>query len=458
MSKNYDAIIIGTGQGGVPLAVDLANAGWKTAVIEKAHPGGSCINFGCTPTKTMIASARVAYLAKRGLDFGVESGDVRVDLKKVRDRKRQIVSSFRSGVEKRLEHDNIDLIHGQAEFLSSNEIKVRNTDGETIISGKKIFINTGTRPSVPPIEGIDEVGPLDSEAIMELDSLPEHLVIIGGGYIGCEFGQIFRRFGSRVTIIQRDDALLNREDPDISEEVAKIFKQDGIEVLFNTEAKSVIKNESGKILMTLKTEMGEKPLEASHLMMASGRTPNTDMLNLKAAGVKSDERGFIPANDRLQTSVEGIYCLGDVKGGPAFTHISYDDYRVLKENLLNDGNSSIEGRLVPYVVFIDPQLGRVGMNETEAKAANLNYKVAKMPMKKAARALEMDETRGLMKAVVDADSGLILGCTILGVEGGEIMNVLQMAMLGKVPYTKIRDTAIAHPTLGESLNNLFMTI
>ncbi|MBD3217671.1 MAG: FAD-containing oxidoreductase [candidate division Zixibacteria bacterium] len=458
MSKNYDAIIIGTGQGGVPLAVDLANAGWKTAVIEKAHPGGSCINFGCTPTKTMLASARVAYLAKRGLDFGVETGDVRVDLKKVRDRKRQIVSSFRSGIEKRLEHDNIDLIRGQAEFISSNETKVLNADGETLISGKKIFINTGTRPSVPPIEGIDGVGPLDSEAIMELDSLPEHLVIIGGGYIGCEFGQMFRRFGSRVTIIHRDDALLNREDPDISEEVAKVFKQDGIEVLFNTEARSLIKNESGKILMTVRTEMGEKALEASHLMLAAGRTPNTDMLNLKAAGVKSDKRGFIPVNDHLETSVDGIYCIGDVKGGPAFTHISYDDYRVLKENLLNDGNSSIERRLVPYVVFIDPQLGRVGMNETEAKAANLNYEDAKMPMKKAARALEMDETRGLMKAIVDADSGRILGCTILGVEGGEIMNVLQMAMLGDVPYTKIRDTAIAHPTLGESLNNLFMTI
>jgi len=457
-SGHYDAIIIGTGQGAVPLAVDLAGAGRRIAVIEKNHLGGSCINFGCTPTKTMVASARVAYLAGRGSDYGVETGEIKIDFKKIRGRKREIVKSFRSGIEKRLDHDNINLFRGEAGFISEKKIRIRKQHEEQHITGDQIFINTGTRPAIPPVEGIDDIGYLDSESIMELDSQPEHLLIIGGGYVGCEFGQMFRRFGSKVAIIQLGAQLLGREDSDVSEEVAKIFEQDGIEVFLKTGAKSVIRKNSGNILITLETETGEKQLEGTHLLVAAGRTPNTDMLNLQSAGIETDERGFIRANDRLETSVEGIYCIGDVKGSPAFTHISYDDYRVLKENILDNGNASIKGRLVPYVVFIDPQLGRVGISENDARFANLNYKVAKMPLSSVARALEMDETRGFMKAVIDADSKRILGCSILGVEGGEIMNILQMAMLGGLPYTRIRDTAIAHPTLGESLNNLFMTI
>jgi dihydrolipoamide dehydrogenase len=452
---HYDAIIIGTGQGAVPLAVDLAKAGQKTAVIEKAHLGGSCINFGCTPTKTMIASARVAYLAGRGSEYGVDTGDVKVDFKKIRERKRKIVKSFRSGIGKSLDHGKIDLLKGEGSFVSEKKIRIHGQNEEQEITGDKVFINSGTRESIPPVNGIEDVDYLNSETIMELDALPDHLLIIGGGYVGCEFAQMFRRYGSKVTVIQRAGQLLTREDSDVSVEVAKILEEDGIRVLFNAKARSVVKNDNGNILMTIKTEAEEKQIEGTHLLLAAGRTPNTDMLNLNKAGIKTDERGFIEANDRLETSVDGIYCIGDVKGGPAFTHISYDDYRVLKENILENGNASIKGRLVPYVVFIDPQLGRVGMNETETKSKGLNYKVAKMPMSKAARALEMDETRGFMKAIVDADSKRILGCAILGVEGGEIMNILQMAMLGDLPYTKIRDTAIAHPTLGESLNNLF---
>jgi dihydrolipoamide dehydrogenase len=455
---HYDAIIIGTGQGAVPLAIQLAKSEHKTAVIERAHLGGSCINFGCTPTKTMIASARVAYLASRGSDYGINTGKIRIDFKKIRERKREIVRSFRSGIEKSLDHDKIDLLRGEGSFVSEKKIRIHGQNEEREVTGDKIFINTGTRESIPPVEGIKDVGYLNSETIMELDALPDHLLVIGGGYVGCEFAQMFRRYGSEVTIIQRAGQLLTREDSDVSEEVAKIFEEDGIQVLFNTEARSVSKNDNGNILMTIKTEAKEQQIEGTHLLLAAGRTPNTDMLNLNKTGIKTDERGFIQANDKLQTSGDGMYCIGDVKGGPAFTHISYDDYRVLKENILNNGNASIKDRLVPYVVFIDPQLGRVGMNETEAKSKGLNYMVAKMPMSKAARALEMDETRGFMKVVVDSGSKQILGCSILGVEGGEIMNILQMAMLGDLPYTKIRDTAIAHPTLGESLNNLFMTI
>jgi len=459
-NTHYDAIVIGAGQAGGPLSTALANAGWKTAIIERVHVGGTCINEGCTPTKTMVASARVAYLARRGADYGVHTGPVTIDMVKVRQRKRDIVDSFRSGSERSIERAaGLDLLMGEASFTGPKTLEVLLNAGETRqLTASAIFINAGERPAKLALAGIENVPTLDSTSIMELDTVPEHLLIIGGGYVGLEFGQMFRRFGSQVTVIQRGAFLLSREDPDVAGEVVHILREDGIEVLLETKPVRVEQTAQGTIHLTVQTPAGERTLSGSHLLAAAGRIPNSDWLNLDAAGIQTDKRGSIQVNERLETNVPGIYALGDVKGGPAFTHISYDDFRIIRTNLLENGKASTHERLVPYTVFIDPQLGRVGMSETEARAHGHNIKVAKMPMNYVARALEVDESRGFMKAVVDAGTGQILGCAVLGIEGGEIMAVLQMAMMGKVPYTVLRDAVFAHPTLAESLNNLFSTL
>ena len=455
--NEYDAIIIGAGQAGGPLSTALAQAGQKTAIIERVHVGGTCINEGCTPTKTMVASARVAYLARRAADYGVETGPVSVDMTVVRKRKRDIVDSFRTGSERQIvSAEGDDLLMGEARFIEPKVVEVRLNTGEIrTLSANTIFINAGDRPSRPPIDGIENVPALDSTSIMELDSVPEHLLVFGGSYVALEFGQMFRRFGSRVTIIQRSAHLLSREDTDIADEVANILREDGIEILLETSALHVAQNLNGSIEMAVRTGGGERTLTGSHLLVAAGRVPNTDWLNVEAAGIQTDKRGFIQVNERLETNVPGVYALGDIKGGPAFTHISYDDFRIIRTNLLEHGNASIRDRLVPYTVFIDPQLGRIGLSESEARASGRAIRVAKMPMNYVARALEIDESRGFMKAVVDAESGQILGCAILGIEGGEIMAMIEMAMMGKLPYTVLRDAVFAHPTLAESLNNLF---
>jgi len=456
-TTQYDAIIIGAGQGGGPLSTALAQAGWRTAIIERIHVGGTCINEGCTPTKTMVASARVAYLARRAADYGVHTGPISIDMTVVRKRKRDIVESFRSGSQRRIEStDGVDLLMGEAHFTGPKELDVHLQSGETLhLSANTIFINAGARPSAPKISGIDSVPTLDSTSIMELDIVPEHLLVVGGGYVGLEFGQMFRRFGSQVTIIQRGKNLLVREDTDVAEEVAKILREDGIEVLLETTTIKVERTSEGKIRLTVKTPEGERTLTGSHLLVAAGRTPNTDWLNPAATGVQVNAHGFIQTNKKLETNVPGIYALGDIKGGPAFTHISYDDFRIIRTNLIEKGNASIHDRLVPYTVFIDPQLGRIGLSESEAREQGRKIKVAKMPMNYVARALEVDESRGFMKAIVDADTAQILGCAVLGIEGGEIMAMLQIAIMGKVPYTTLRDGVFAHPTLAESLNNLF---
>lgn len=457
--QNYDAIIIGAGQAGGPLSTALAQAGWKTALIEKEHVGGTCINEGCTPTKTMVASARVAYLARRAADYGVQIGPVKVNMAQVRQRKDKVVTRFRNSSQRHIEQtEGVDLLFGEARFIEPKTIEVHLNDGETrLLSADKIFINTGGRPVNPPVEGLDQVLTLNSTSIMELDTIPEHLLVLGGGYIGLEFGQMFRRFGSRVTIIQRGERLLTREDADVAGEVAKILRQDGLEVLLNTNP-LLAEPTNGQIKLTVKTPEGEQTLAGTHLLIAAGRTPNTDPLNLEAAGVETDKHGFIKVNERLETNVPGIFALGDVKGGPAFTHISYDDFRILRTNLLHGGSVTTTNRLVPYTVFIDPQLGRVGLTEEEAQAQGRAYCVAKLPMVHVARAIEVDETRGFMKALVDAKTEQILGVAILGLEGGELMTVLQMAMMGQMPYPAIRDGVFAHPTLAESLNNLFMAL
>src|SRR5918998_3052373 len=458
-AQHYDAVVIGSGQGGSPLASVLAGSGRKTALVEREHVGGTCINWGCTPTKTMIASAKVAYLDHRSADYGVENGPVTIDMMKVRMRKREIVESFRGGGERRLRSAGVNLIPGEASFAAPRELEVRLSEGGTLrLTADNVFINVGARPVNPPVEGLDGVPALNSTTAMELDEVPDHLLVLGGGYVGLEFAQMFRRFGSEVTIVQRGEQLLAREDADVAEAVAEILREDGIEVLLETEALRAEQTDEGGVGLAVRTPDEERTLSGSHMLVAIGRPPNTDLLNLEAAGVQTDKRGFVEVNERLETNVPGIYALGDVKGGPAFTHISYDDFRIISANLLEDSNASTADRLVPYTVFIDPQLGRVGLSERKAREGNRGGRGARMPMKNVARALEVDEPRGFMKAVVDAETGRILGCAILGIEGGEIMSMIQIAMMGGVPYTALRDGVFAHPTLAESLNKLFATV
>ena len=455
-TDHFQAIVVGSGQGGTPLCTALANAGLRTALVEREHVGGTCVNEGCTPTKTMVASARVAYLARRGADYGVLTGDIRIDMSRVRQRKRDIVNSFRDGNQGSIEKTaNLELIFGEASFTGPKSMLVRLKDGgQRVLNGEKIFINAGARPAVPALEGLKDIPFLNSTSIIELDTVPEHLLVLGGGYVGLEFGQMFRRFGSRVTIIQSGTQLLNREDTDVADAVAAILRQDGVEILLNATATRV-ERKGVQIQLTVHVGNESRSLNGSHLLVATGRVPNSDSLNLLAAGVATGKRGFIQVNRKLETNVPGIFAVGDIKGGPAFTHISYDDFRILRTNLIEHGDATTEGRLVPYTVFIDPQLGRVGLSETEARAQNRKIRVARMPMTAVARALEVDETRGFMKAIVDAETDQVLGAVVLGVEGGEVMSMLELAMMGKLPYTRLRDAVLAHPTLAESLNNLF---
>jgi pyruvate/2-oxoglutarate dehydrogenase complex dihydrolipoamide dehydrogenase (E3) component len=454
-TESFDAIIIGSGQGGNPLAAAFTAAGKKTALIERQDVGGTCINRGCTPTKTMVASARVAYLARRSADYGVDVGSIAVDMGRVRERKRAIVSNFRAAREKKLASAHVALIRGEAAFTGPRQIRVElHGGGERQLSAPQIFINTGTHSATPAIEGLDSVPRFDNDSIMELDRVPSHLVILGGGYIGVEFSQMFRRFGSQVTVVQAGHQLLSEEDNDVAEEVVKILRQDGITVLLNAHTDKVTGFNGG---VTLKLAPGSpaQTVEGSDLLVAAGRVPNTSALKPASAGINTDKRGYIIVNERLETSAPGVYALGDVKGGPQFTHISYDDYRILKANLLDGRDLTVRGRMVPYTVFMDPQLGRVGMTEGQAQKSGRKIRVARMPMTSVARALELDETRGLMKAIVDAETEEILGATVLGYEGGEVMAVFQMAMMGHLKYSALRDAILAHPTMAESLNNLF---
>ena len=454
-TRQYDAIIIGSGQGGGPLSTALVAAGRKTALVERQYVGGTCINYGCTPTKTMVASAREAYLARRSSDYGVHDGQVSVDMVEVRQRKRDLVETFRAGSEKAIRAGKVDLLFGEASFTGPHSLQVQMNSGELLeLTAETIVIDTGTSPSTPPVEGLTDVPSLNSTTIMELDRVPEHLLVLGGGYIGLEFGQMFRRFGSRVTIVQDLAQLLGQEDQDIAAAVADILRQDGIEILLKTKATRVEQGD-GKIRLSVEMEGGHREVEGSHLLVAAGRAPNTKPLQLEAAGVQIDQRGYIQVNDRLETNVPGIWAIGEVAGTPPFTHMAYDDFRILRDNMLHNGKRTKEGRLVPYTVFIDPQLGRVGLGEDEARRQGRSIKVAKMPMSSVARAIETDETRGMMKAVVDAQSGEILGCAVLGMEGGEIMAMFEIAMMGKVTYEQLHEGIFAHPTLAESLNSLF---
>ncbi|MGH9497320.1 MAG: mercuric reductase [Candidatus Sulfotelmatobacter sp.] len=450
----YDAIIIGSGQAGNPLSSALAEHGWTVALIEKIHVGGTCINTGCTPTKTMIASAQIAHYARNAARWGVKADHVSVDLPAIVSRKNVIVESFRTGIEKGIaKHSKVHLYRGAARFLSSRTVQINNE----VIEGERIFINSGARPDPPKLNGLDAVGYLTNESAMELQEVPEHLLILGGGYIGLEFGQMFRRFGSRVTVIHRDEHLMPHEDADVTAELQKALEAEGIE--FRLKSSPVeVERKQGQILLTLTTGDQTATVNGTHLLAATGRRPNTDDLSLDNAGVAIDSRGYVKVNERLETTVPGIWALGDVKGGPAFTHISYNDYQIVYGNVVESKNATIKDRYVPYSLFTDPQLGRIGMTEKEARATGRRLKMGSYPMSNVARAIERGETAGFMKIIVDAASDKILGAAILGVEGGELVQLLGALMLAGAPYTVLKGAVLIHPTLAEGFFGLMESV
>lgn len=449
---NYDAIVIGAGQGGPPLIHKLADLGQKVALIEREHLGGSCINYGCTPTKAMIASARVAHYARRAPEFGVHAGEVRVNLAEVVARKDALVMEWRNGQQGQVDkRPNLDLYRGHGRFTSPHAIEV---NGETLTS-ERIFINTGTRPRILPIPGLEEVEVLTNRNIMDLTQLPEHLIVLGGNYLGLEFGQMFRRFGSEVTVVEINPQITPREDPEVAQTLQDALEAEGMTFHLGCSATRVARTGNG-IEVTVEPKDGgaETTLRGSHLLMSIGQVPNSDDLGLDKAGVEMDRGGFVKTNGRLETNVPGIWAIGDIKGGPAFTHISYDDHLVIYDNLIEGKDRSIDGRIVPYTLYTDPELGRVGLSEREAREAGYKLKIGSIPVEWVARARERSETAGIMKVVVNAENDRVLGAAILSPEGGELVQTLMTLMLADTPWTLFHKAMFIHPTMTEGFFTL----
>jgi pyruvate/2-oxoglutarate dehydrogenase complex dihydrolipoamide dehydrogenase (E3) component len=448
MSKKYDAIVIGAGQSGPALAERFVNEGMRVAVIERKHFGGTCVNTGCMPTKTLVASARVAHMARRAAEFGIDvGGPLKVDMKRVKARKDAIVLGSRNGIKDRLEgSENTTVYQGHARFTGAKTVSV---NGETL-EADKIVINTGGRALVPSITGLETVSYFTNSSILEADNLPEHLLIIGGSYIGLEFAQVYRRLGSRVTVIEMADRLIAREDADVSEGVRDILEDEGIDIRLRAKCLAVEKDGSG-IAVQLDCSSGEPRVKGSHLLLAVGRRPNTDELDLGKAGVKTDAKGFIIVDDQCRTSVEGIWAVGDVNGRGAFTHTSWNDFEIVAANLFDKDPRRISHRIPCYGLFIDPPLGRVGLTENEVRAQGINALTAKLSMESVGRAYERGETRGFMKVIVNAETKRILGAAILGIEGDEVVHAFLDVMAANAPYMAISRTVHIHPTVSEYL-------
>lgn len=443
--QTFDTIVLGSGQAGTPLAFKLASEGQRVAFIEKNELGGSCVNVGCTPTKAYLASARRMWETQNGGNLGVEipTGS-KANLKKIKSRKDTIVNESIDGIKKSIENEkNITYFHGEAVFTGEKVLSVNNIN----ITAEKIYINVGARPHIP--EGFKQLPYLNNESILELEELPEHLIIIGGSYIGLEFGQIFRRFGSKISIVEKNKTIISKEDEDISKEIHNFMKDEGIHFHLNSECIHGKVNENKSIAVTLKCNNETKEIQGSHLLIAVGRTPNTSSLNLDKTDVKTDERGYIIVNDKLETNVAGIYALGDCNGKGAFTHTSYNDYEIIVANAFEEKNRKVSDRITTYCLYVDPPLGRAGLTLKEAKEKNLNIREAFLPMHKVARAKEKGETKGFMRILVDKDTKQIVGASVLGTGGDEIISGVLNMMYAKAPYTIIRDSVIPHPTVAE---------
>lgn len=456
MATKFDAIVIGTGQSGPALAERLSSNGLKTAIIERKHFGGTCVNVGCVPTKTLVASAQVAHMARRAAEFGVDvAGPVSVDWMRVRARKDDIVMRGRTGVTKWMERlDNGTVFRGHARFVGSHSVSV----GEHILKAERIFINTGGRALIPDIQGLSTVNYLTNAAILDHDALPEHLVIVGGSYIGLEFGQAFRRFGSQVTIVEMGERLISREDNDVSDEVRAVLEREGVEVHLNAKCIAVEKHGNGGVAITLDCGPTTRRIEGSHLLLAVGRRPNTDDLGLDKAGITTDTKGYIVVDDQLRTSQPGVWAIGDCNGRGAFTHTSWNDFEIVAANLFDNDPPKVTDRITCYGLFIDPPLGRVGMTEREVRAKGIKALSAKLPMSSVGRARQRGETAGFMKVVVDAATCKILGAAIIGIGGDEVVHVLLGVMNSGAPFTAISRAVHIHPTVAEYLPTLMVEL
>lgn len=448
MSRHFDAIVIGTGQAGPSLAARFAAAGMSVAIIERHKFGGTCVNTGCIPTKTLVASAYAAHTARRGAEYGFAiDGPVRVDMKRVKARKDELSGASNKGVEAWLRGlKNCTVIQGHARFQSPRTVAVN----DEILEADKIFINVGGRAIVPDFPGVRDVRFLTNSSMMEVDFLPEHLVIIGGGYIGLEFGQMYRRFGSEVTVVEMGPRLIGREDEDISDAVREILEAEGVQVRLNAKCISLA-NHDGQIAVGVDCGEGPPEVLGSHVLLAVGRTPNTNDLGLDRAGIATDQRGYIVVDDQLQTSVPGVWALGDCNGRGAFTHTAYNDYEIVADNLLNADHRRVSDRIQTYALFTDPPLGRCGMTDAELRKSGRPALATKFPMNRVSRAKEKGETRGFMKISVDAETKQILGAAILGTEGDEVVQILLDIMYAKAPYTVIQRAMHIHPTVAEFL-------
>jgi probable pyridine nucleotide-disulfide oxidoreductase len=459
-SEKYDVIVLGGGKGGKTLATELGHKGVKTALIEASAEmiGGSCINVACIPTKTLMASAGAAHAARHAGEFGIRTptSEVTIDWLAVRHRAESVVLAMRDMNHANFTHaPALDFIIGTGRFAGPRVIEVREATGTVRqLTAEKIFINSGTRPTLARIPGLENVATLNSESVQRLAAIPRHLLILGGSYVGLEFAQMFRRFGSEVTVIERGPQLLKHEDPDVADALAAILRDEGINLQLNTTVERAEKDGT-RVTVILSAKGKSLRVSGDQLLAAVGRTPNTNELNLSAAGVEVDERGFIKVNERLETSTGGIWALGDVNGGPQFTHVSLDDYRIVKANVFDGGRRTTRERVVPFTLFTDPELARVGLTEHEAHRQGLDVRVAKMPVAAIPRAKTTSEKRGLIKVVIDSKTERILGCTILSVEAGEMLAAPQMAMIAGLPFTALRDAIWTHPTMTEGFNTVF---
>lgn len=463
MALKYDVIVLGGGKGGKTLAVDLAKAGQRVAMVEDNQIGGTCINVACIPTKALVQSAKIAHYCRSASDYGLDATLAPIDFRTIRARKDAIVNVMREANLKQFLDSGMDLMLGRGYFVGPKTIEVslsspRDNQKVVEITADQIFINTGALPFVPSIPGLDKIKYHTNDSLMSVDNVPKHLLIVGGGYIGLEFAQLFRRLEADITVIEADSKFLSREDRDIAEQVLDVLTKEGIHCLLNTKINS-IQEEDGGIVIHANQNGNSEEIRGSDVLISVGRLANTAGLNLDKTGVELDERGFIKVNDYLETTTKGIWALGDVKGGAQFTHLSLDDYRLVKHNLQNPQNKhSAQGRLIPYTVFLDPELARVGMTETQALAQGYSVKIAKIPAAVIPRAKTQGETMGLLKAVIDAKTDHILGVSIFCAEAGEILGVIQLAMELGIPYQKLRDIMFAHPTFVEAINLWFLSV